>query len=51
MLEEDLVPFFGFDVNLQRESRQTLRALNKEGVKLIFGHDVKQWLEINLSDY
>ncbi|MFT5209858.1 MAG: N-acyl homoserine lactone hydrolase [Flavobacterium sp.] len=47
MLEEDLVPPFGFDTNLQRESMQTLRGLNKEGVKLIFGHDVDQWREIN----
>ena len=49
MLEDDLVPPFGFDVNLQRKSMQTLRTLNKEGVNLIFGHDVDQWLEINLK--
>jgi len=46
MLEEDLVPPFGFDRNQQRESMQSLRKLRCEGVKLIFGHDAEQWREV-----
>lgn len=43
MLEEDLVPPFGFDRALQRQSMQTLRNLQREGVRLIYGHDPEQW--------
>ncbi len=46
MLEEDLLPPFGFDRELQRESMQNLRKLHQDGVKLIFGHDAEQWQQI-----
>lgn len=49
MLEADLVPPFGFDRDRQRQAMETLRGLEADGVKLIFGHDPDQWREIALA--
>lgn len=46
MLDEDLVPPFGFDAALQRESMQHLRNLKRDGVTLYFGHDTDQWQQL-----
>lgn len=50
MLEEDLLPPFGFDREQQRESMKALRKHHDEGVRLIFGHDAEQWAEIELRE-
>ncbi len=46
MLEEDLVPPYGFDHGLQRQSMENLRTLHRDGTRLIFGHDADQWRQI-----
>jgi N-acyl homoserine lactone hydrolase len=42
-LDEMRTPPFGFDVELQRESMRRLAALEQDGCRLLFGHDVEQW--------
>jgi glyoxylase-like metal-dependent hydrolase (beta-lactamase superfamily II) len=46
MLEDNALPPFGFDFELQLESMETLRRLEREGARLIFGHDPDQWHDI-----
>jgi N-acyl homoserine lactone hydrolase len=45
MLDEDLLPPFGFDGELQRKSMQILRDAEASGARLMFGHDPDQWQE------
>ncbi len=47
MLEEDLVPPFGYDLDLQRKSMETLRQFARKGATLIFSHDAEQWAGID----
>ena len=42
MLEEMLVPRFGFDTDLQRRSMERLAALRDGGCRLLYGHDRRQ---------
>ncbi len=42
-LDADLVPAFGFDLDLQRRSMAVLRGLEAAGATLVFGHDAEQW--------
>ena len=46
MLEEDLVPPYGFDHAQQRQSMMRLRELQADGIKLMFGHDPDQWQQV-----
>ncbi len=46
MLDDDLLPPFGYDRAQQRRSMQTLRELRGGGVSLIYGHDPAQWQAI-----
>lgn len=42
-LEEDRVPAFGFDLDMQRRSMGLLRQFEAAGATLVFGHDADQW--------
>ncbi len=42
MLDEMLVPRFGFDTELQRASMRRLADLEEDGCRLLFGHDTDQ---------
>jgi len=46
MLDENLLPPFGFDFELQRQSMQKLRDAETSGARLMFGHDPDQWQAI-----
>ncbi len=43
MLNEMLVPGFGYDTDLQRQSMEGLRELRDGGCRLIYGHDAEQF--------
>ncbi len=49
MLDEMLVPRFGFDTEMQRASMQTLAKLRDEGCTMIYGHDHEQIASIPSS--
>ena len=49
MLEDDVLPPFGFDRALQHESMERLRDLQRQGSQLIFGHDAEQWADIDMQ--
>jgi len=42
MLSEMLVPRFGFDTELQKESMRRLASMADDGCRLLFGHDREQ---------
>lgn len=42
MLDEMLVPRFGFDTDLQRRSMERLASMRDDGCRMLFGHDRHQ---------
>lgn len=42
-LDDLIVPLFGYDLDLQRESMRELAQLRDEGCRLLFGHDQEQF--------
>lgn len=49
MLDEMVVPRFGFDRDLQLEAMRNLRAMRDEGCRLLYGHDLEQFRSLPTS--
>ena len=50
VLEEMLLPPFGFDHDMQLDSMRMLKQLRDEhGCRLLYGHDESQWASLSQS--